>query len=231
MNQMSRREQNRLDKQSRIMGAALKVFAKAGFSGASMDMIAAEAELSKPTLYNHFSSKEVLFQNMMAVQRDVIMLGFNAAPDKGLVAQLLAFAWSYSNTVMNPEFLSLARLIIGEAQRFPNVGRDYLQSGPDHVLSGLMAFLGIQRDLGRLIFEDAELAAEDFWGLILSAPRTRALHVPDEDFSAEVLARYIHNGIRTFLRAYSTETVGDLARLEAAIKTIRVEVEQAKLTK
>lgn len=219
MNQVSRREQNRLDKQNRILGAALKVFAEAGFSGASMDVIAAKAGLTKPTLYNHFSSKEILFQAMMSAQRDVIMLAFNMAPTSDLVDQLYEFAWSYSKTVMRPEFLSLARLVIGEAHRFPDVGREYQESGPDKVLTGLMAFLETQRDLKRLTFEDAELAAEDFWGLILSAPRNRALHVPDADVSYETLARYIHNGIRTFLRAYSTEPVVDLERLSTAISS------------
>lgn len=178
-----------------------------------MDMIAAEAGLTKPTLYRHFSSKEALFQAMMAAQHDVMMLAFDTNPENYLVDQLLKFSWSYANTVMRPEFLSLARLVIGEAQRFPEAGRAYQHSGPDKVLTGLMAFLNAQRELGRLTFEDAELAAEDFWGLILSAPRNRVLHVPDADIGHEMLAKYIHNGIATFLRAYSTDPVADLDRL------------------
>ncbi len=223
MNQISRREQNRLDKQNRLLSAAIKVFADAGYSGASMDVIAAEAGLSKPTLYHYFPSKEALFEAMMAAPREQMMLAFSAAPGKDLVDQLLEFAWAYADTVMRPDFLSLARLIIGEAHRFPDVGRDYQDSGPDKVLAGLMTFLIAQRDQHRLTFEDPELAAEDFWGLILSAPRNRALHVPDADISHEVLARYIHNGIRTFLRAYSTNPEADLARLAKAISARHAE--------
>ena len=217
MNELTRRERNRLEKQTRIMGAALKVFSEAGFSDASMDDIAAAAGLSKPTLYNHFPSKEALFQTMMSSQRDVILLAFDADPRRDLAEQLLEFAWSYADTVMRPEFLSLARLIIGEAHRFPDVGREYQESGPDKVLSGLIAFMEAQRALGRLVFEDAELAAEDFWGLILSAPRNRALHDPEARIGAKALSRYIHNGLRTFLRAYSPAVEDDLRRLEAAI--------------
>ena len=214
---LTQREKNRQARQDQILAAALRVFSEAGYSGASMDVIAAQAGLNKPTLYHHFASKEHLFQAMMAAQRDVILLAFDAGARRGLVDHLVDFAWSYADTVMRPEFLALARLIIGEAHRFPDVGRDYQQSGPDKVLAGLMAFFVDQRDLGRLAFADAELAAEDFWGLILSAPRNRALHEPDADIGRATVARYIHNNIHTFLRAYSTDLAADLARLEQAL--------------
>ena len=74
---------------------------------------------------------------------------------------------------MQPELLSLARLTIGEVQRFPEIGRAYQTAGHDKVLQGLMGLLTTHRDAGRLEFEDAELAAQDLWGLILSAPRTQ----------------------------------------------------------
>ena len=217
MKTLSRRERNRLERQNRILDAAIKVFAESGFPGASMDEIARHAGLSKPTLYQYFPSKEALFEAMMAAPREVMMLAFDDAGGQDMVTQMLRFAWSYAETVMRPEFLSLARLIIGEAQRFPDVGREYQASGPDRVLQGLMAFLTTQRQAGRLVFEDAELAAEDFWGLILSAPRNRALHIPDTDTSAASLSRYIHNGLRVFLRAYSTDPARDLALLDSAI--------------
>ena len=58
MNQMSRSQQNRLARRRAILGAALKVFSEAGYSGATMDAVALEAGLSKPTLYQYFKSKE-----------------------------------------------------------------------------------------------------------------------------------------------------------------------------
>jgi hypothetical protein len=132
-----------------------------------------------------------------------------------MVADLLVFAWAYADTVMRPEMLSLARLIIGEVQRFPEIGRAYQASGPDHLLRGIMRYLDGQRRAGRLEFEDAELAAQDLWGLILSAPRTQALYMPDALPNRETLRRYILNGLRVFLKAYSTQPAPDLQQLEA----------------
>jgi AcrR family transcriptional regulator len=215
MTELPKREQNRLNRERAILDAALKVFAAQGYSGASMDAVAAEAGVTKPTLYSYFPSKESLFQAMMLGKRDVMLDVFEHPSQAGMVADLLIFAWAYADTVMRPEMLSLARLIIGEVQRFPEIGRAYQASGPDHLLRGIMRYLEGQRRAGRLEFEDTELAAQDLWGLILSAPRTQALYMPDAQPDRATLQRYILNGLRVFLKAYSTAPGPDLEQLEA----------------
>ena len=207
----SKREQNRRDREARFLAAALKVFAAQGYSGTTMDMVAAEAGPSKPTLYQYFPAKEQLFATMMAEKRHDMLRPF--AQPVELVADLWAFAWDYADQVMRPDLLSLARLVIGEVGRFPELGRAYQASGPDRVRSGIMDYLTAQASAGRLTFDDAELAAEDLWGLILSAPRTRALYQPDDMPTRAELLRYIRNGLRVFLRAYSTDPAADLTRL------------------
>lgn len=211
----SRRQLNRLNRERAILDAALKVFAAQGYTGASMDAVAAEAGVTKPTLYSYFPSKDSLFQAMMLGKRDLMLDVFEHPSEQGMVADLLVFAWAYADTVMRPEMLSLARLIIGEVQRFPEIGRAYQASGPDHLLRGIMRYLEGQRRAGRLVFDDAELAAQDLWGLILSAPRTQALYMPDALPDRATLARYIHNGLRVFLKAYSTAPEADLQQLKA----------------
>lgn len=221
MNQIApnrtKRAQNKLDTTRRILDAAITVFSQQGYTGAKMDDIASGAGISKPTLYQYFASKEALFGAMMQARRDDMLLAFDMGTEGDLVGRLYAFAWRYAKTVMSPRFLGLARLIVGEAQRFPEIGRAYQASGPDQVLAGMMAFLDARRSESELRFDDAELAAQDLWGLLLSAPRTRALTEPDFTPSAADLARYIHNGLAVFLRAYSTDPDADLARLEQLI--------------
>jgi len=212
---LPRRQQNRLNRERAILEAALKVFAATGYTGTKMDAVAAEAGVTKPTLYSYFPSKESLFQAMMLGKRDQMLDVFEHPSQQGMVADLLVFAWAYADTVMRPEMLSLARLIIGEVQRFPEIGRAYQASGPDHLMRGIMRYLEGQRRVGRLDFEDAELAAQDLWGLILSAPRTQALYMPDAQPERTTLRRYIVNGLRVFLKAYSTAPRQDLDQLAA----------------
>ncbi|OYU38811.1 MAG: TetR family transcriptional regulator [Pseudorhodobacter sp. PARRP1] len=218
MTAIPQRELNRIAKQRRILDAALSVFAAEGYSGTSMDAIAAKAAVSKPTLYQYFGTKEQLFTEIMLAERNTMLLAFDH-PGTDMVAELHSFAWHYADTVMRPEFLSLARLIIGEAQRFPEIGRAYQAAGPDRVLAGMITYLTRQRDAGKLAFDDAELAAEDLWGLILSAPRNQALHLPDRIPTKPELARYIHNGLRVFLKAYATDPAKDLAQLQTITGT------------
>ncbi len=217
MTALPRRQQNRLNRERRILDAALTVSAALGYSGTTMDAVAAEAGVTKPTLYSYFPSKESLFQAMMLGKRDLMLDVFDHPSRKGMVADLLNFAWTYADTVMRPDMLSLARLIIGEVSRFPEIGRAYQASGPDHLLRGIMRYLEDQRDAGRLHFDDAELAAQDLWGLILSAPRTQALYMPDAAPGRDTLTRYITNGLRVFLKAYSTTPAQDLDQLAALL--------------
>lgn len=219
MTSVPRRELNRIEKEKRILEAALSVFSRMGYSGTTMDAVAAEAGLSKPTLYQYFESKELLFTAMMKGKRDDMLLAFETPEPDKMVEQLLSFSRRYADTVMRPELLSLARLIIGEAQRFPEIGKAYQASGPNRVLEGMIAYLEAQRKAGRLTFYDAEMAAQDLWGLILSAPRTQALYEPDNQPNCETLAKYIHNGLRVFLCGYSTNITDDLETLKSQISS------------
>ena len=214
MSELPRRQLNRIARERAFLDAALQCFAANGYSGTTMDRVAEAAGLTKPTLYQYFPSKETLFARMMLEKRDAMLQAF-AAPDSGeMVQQLHSFAWRYADTVMQPMMLSLARLILAEVQRFPEIGRAYQAAGPDQLLDALAGFLQGQRAAGRLRFEDPELAAEDLWGLILSAPRTRALYRPDLALNRTMLARYVTNGLQVFLRAYSTNPEADLSRLQ-----------------
>ena len=54
------------EKTSAILEAALDVFSKRGFRGATLDLIAEEAKLSKPNLLYYFASKEAVHAELLA---------------------------------------------------------------------------------------------------------------------------------------------------------------------
>ena len=49
----------------RMIEAALRLFSERGFESATMDAIAQEAGVTKPTLYNHWADKEALMMEVM----------------------------------------------------------------------------------------------------------------------------------------------------------------------
>lgn len=211
-----RRAQNREARISAILDAALRVFARSGFTGASMEEIAREAEISKPTLYSYFDNKGTLFETMMDARRADMQIALEAPNPDRMIPQLVQFSRHYAATVLRPDMMSLARLVIGEVQRSPEIGRTYQAAGPDRLFSDLVRFLENLRSFGRLSFDDSALAAQDLWGLILSGPRTRALHDPDWQPEPDALDAVLFNGLSVFIKAYSTTPVDDLQALGRA---------------
>lgn len=203
-------------KRARILAAALSEFSKNGYSGASMQAIATRAEVSKPTLYQYIGQKDDIFRAVLDQGRAIILAPFEQTADKDLVSVLWDFSWAYADYVLHPDNLSIARLIIGEAERVPEIARQFHEAGPAKAQAGIAAYLEQQLDNGLLCFDEAELAAEHLWSLILSGPRNHAFHFPHDVQSKAKIEASIFNGLQVFLRAYSAKPNEHLALLEAA---------------
>ena len=72
MSKLPRREREKLQRRREIIDAAEKRFLEKGFDGVSMDEIACDLELSKPTLYLYFRNKESLY--LAVVLRGMLIL-------------------------------------------------------------------------------------------------------------------------------------------------------------
>ena len=212
---MSQREQRKQEKRHRILKNALALFSVHSYSGTSMDAIAAAADISKPTLYDYFGNKEGLFSAVLEKATDELLGPFRQLEGKGMVALMVEFAWQYADFVLRPDMLSLSRLVIGEAERFPDVGQRFHEAGPQQAVTGIIRFLEQHRAEGLLEFTDGELAANDFGSLILSAPYDLCLHTPGIDLSKQEIGRYLYNGLRVFLMGYAKDPGPQLKDLEA----------------
>jgi TetR/AcrR family transcriptional repressor of mexJK operon len=93
--------------------------------------------------------------------------------------------------------------VIGEASRFPELGRTFYQRGPGRTIVALAtAFERLAaRDILRL--DDPALAVAHFNWLIMSAPLNQAmLLASDEPPPPADLKRHADSGVRVFLAAY-----------------------------
>ncbi|MNM84435.1 HTH-type transcriptional regulator RutR [compost metagenome] len=112
-------------KREAILHAAVAEFREFGFAGTSMDRIAATAEVSKRTVYNHFSSKDELFTAILwqlwEASRSLESVAYD--PARPLREQLLAFVEQKLRLLSDASFIDLSRVAMAELVHAPERAR------------------------------------------------------------------------------------------------------------
>ncbi|UVC19191.1 TetR/AcrR family transcriptional regulator [Mesorhizobium onobrychidis] len=191
-----------------IISAAADLFLKHGFLGTNMDKIAATAKVSKQTVYAHFQSKEALFleivQGMTGETGDELQEQV-ADPEDDLPIEhfLLDFADRQLTIVMTPRLMHLRRLVIGEAERFPELGRVLHERGPGRSIGRLAKAFARYQERGQIKADDVHAAASFFNWLVMGAPVNDAMLLgSDAILQADALQAHAKEAVRIFLAAY-----------------------------
>ncbi len=198
-------------KRAAILNAAHDLFLQRGYGGTSMDDVAARAAVSKQTVYKHFADKQRLFTEVITsdVGRDEegAQAQMAAMPDSDDIARdLRAVAGTHLADVLRPARLRLRRMLIGEAERFPELAQAWYTSGPERSCAEFARWFAAWDRRGLLRTPDPTLAAQEFNWLVLSIPLNRAMaYATDEPlFTRAQLDAYADEAVRVFLAAYGT---------------------------
>lgn len=118
------------EKQKAMREAAIAEFAEFGFDNASVDSIATRAQVSKRTLYNHFPSKDALFQSLVSEvgRRITLTAAIRYSPRLSLRVQILRFVKETLAMVAEPQTLRLVRAVLAEHLRHPERVEPILQA-------------------------------------------------------------------------------------------------------
>jgi AcrR family transcriptional regulator len=174
-------------KRRAILQAATEVLLRNGYLGASMDEVAARAAVSKQTVYKQFADKEHLFAEIILGTTAEIVDGFArdyaSVLDQATDARqaLRDLARRFLDSLLRPDVLQLRRLVLAEADRFPDVSGAWFQRGFHQTLVLLgeamrrMADRGMLRDL-----PDPTLAAYQFAGLVMYKPMNQVMFAGTE---------------------------------------------------
>lgn len=192
-----------------ILMAATTVFLRDGYHGTSIDDITILAGVSKPTVYRHYADKAELFGAVTRAMMDRLDESFHAealaldtAGDP--YASLRDLARRILTGLLEPDVLRLRRLVIGESERFPELGNAYWTHGFQKGLRTLSEGLQSLAERGRLSLPDPEVAAGQFAGMVLWVPVNQAMLCGSQTVPPEVVDRYVDAGVRAFLAAYGS---------------------------
>ena len=108
-------------KRDAIVQAAIAEFRANGFEATSVDKVAARAEVSKRTLYNHFASKDELFAAILHILWESSASELQRAyePKRPVRDQLLELLQGKLAMLADDNFLALARVAIAAGLHSP----------------------------------------------------------------------------------------------------------------
>lgn len=187
-----------------VLEGARQVFLSDGFEGASVDDIAKAAGVSKATLYSYFPDKRFLFMQVAktecARQADHAIEAINMdAPVRRVLHDIAIEMVDFITSQFGKRIF---RICVGESDRFPELGREFYESGPMLIRNRLVEFFRQATEKGELEIEDLELAAEQFHELCKADLFPRMVFNMADDFSAEEKERVVNGAVEMFMARY-----------------------------
>lgn len=198
-------------KRRQILDGAGRIFSTLGFDAASMNDVAREAQVSKATLYVYFQDKEHLFTAICAERRDRNISELIALLDveKPIEEVLIRFGTDMMTILSLPFVIAAHRIVIGVAERMPEIGNEFFGAGPRRTISAVAAYIDKHVAAGRLTVPDSHLAAAQFLELVQATiTRQRLYAVVTRPATAEEIDKVVRSAVSMFLAAYGTEARG-----------------------
>lgn len=176
-------------KRGQILSGARRVFLSEGFSGASMDVISGEAQVSKRTLYAYYPGKEELFADVLrgltTENPRTRVLDFVRSVEPGSVGELQetlsGLARKLVAAIMDPDYLALLRTIIADSHRFPELGELFRSTVPEVGIREGSAMIERAQENGVAVRGDPEVMMRMFIGPLLTYALTEGLFRPGSE--------------------------------------------------
>ena len=203
-------------KRRQIIGGARSVFMAVGYDAASMGEIAKSAGVSKGTLYVYFKDKDELFEAIVAKECAFHAEGvfsFDVA-DPDIAGTLTHLGVAFAKVMCTPARQSSLRTVIGIADRKPNIGRVFYETGPARGIAKLSAYLELHIKDGLLDIEDCEVAAAQFMESCLATTIKPVLFNFGPPPTPERIEHVVRIAVKTFMAAYGRDPGKDPAQAD-----------------
>ena len=193
------------EKRAAILDAAKRLFPLHGFDGTSMDALAAEAGVSKLTLYSHFRDKDALFIEAVKqkCQEQMPDEAFDVPPGGPVRAALQRIGLQFHALVSSEDAVNLQRMMLADPRNAPKLGKLFYEAGPARVIEGFRQFLDRAVAAGALEIDDTAEAARHFLCLLKGEVNMRMLCGPEFCTHADDPEAHVAAVVDFFLRACS----------------------------
>jgi TetR/AcrR family transcriptional repressor of mexJK operon len=188
-----------------IVEAATRVFLDLGYGAASMDAIAAEAGVSKQTVYSHFGAKEALFEAIIEDKCDELLAPVFEAfrPGHDHAKALDEVAWQFLSVILAPPSTALFRVIVSESVRFPELANAFYRAGPQTAVDNLAGYLKELNRAGVIATNDPMASARQFFALLRGDLYMRRLLDLAPEPTAAKVAAVAHEAVTGFLAIHA----------------------------
>lgn len=190
----------------RILHAALAVFLEVGFDRANLELVAARAGVTKPTVYSHFGSKVGLLQAVAQSQAQQALIQFspNLRSTGNVRRDLIGFSKSFLSNMLHPDAIRMHRFAIVEAMTHPELVAPLLSAGPQKLTETLQLYLESETKAGRLRCKNSLLAAQQLLGL-LAGMDFLAIVISQMVPSEADIKKRVTSSVDVFLKYYAAE--------------------------
>ena len=157
-----------LNKRAAILDAARRMFIPNGFEGTSMDQIAAEAGVSKLTVYSHFGDKDALYITVVKeyCEQSLPTQLFHPSPETPLRERLLTIAKAFFTMISSPEAITGHRVMCSPKLKESHLPAQFWEAGPQRIQNAFADLLVRRQRAGELDVPDPHLAASQFFTLL-----------------------------------------------------------------
>ncbi|WP_447902164.1 TetR/AcrR family transcriptional regulator [Pseudomonas serbica] len=196
-----------LAKRQAVLDAAKTLFLTKGYANTSMDAVAAQAGVSKLTVYSHFNDKETLFSAAVVAkcEEQLPSLFFELPEGVTVETVLLNIARGFHQLINSDESVNLHRLIMALGSQDPKLSLIFFEAGPQRMLHGMERLLARINESGVLSIDKPRNAAEHFFCLLKGAANFRLLYGCGEPLTGDAAESHVQEVVGLFMRAYRPE--------------------------